>query len=211
MTEAEHLQVDLNLFLENSTHTEFQCIYISSFLKLRKKLKTWNSKDSKKKFKRNLWPHQSFKRFVFLHLQVQLSAALLKMFTAATGCSYSPVPDKFSMTGILELYFAGSGHEKNGWSQQTFTSFHYSEKFTISVMSVDWVAGLPADTSLGGLVGTFSVLQIEEHASVGHRKGLLKERADTYVTSSAWIWAWTFLWAAGWEANLPSRQRLYDL
>lgn len=50
MTEAEHLQVDLNLFLENSTHTEFQCIYISSFLKLRKKLKTWNSKDSKQKF-----------------------------------------------------------------------------------------------------------------------------------------------------------------
>lgn len=176
MTEAEHLQVDLNLFLENSTHTEFQCMYISSFLKLRKKLKSWNSKDSKQKFKRNLWPHQSFKRFVFLHLQGQLSAALLKTFTAATGCSYSPVPDKFSMTGILELYFTVSGHEKDGWSQQTFTSFHYGEKFTISVMSVDRVAGLPADASFGGLVGTFSVLQTKELTSVGHRKGLLKER-----------------------------------
>lgn len=115
MTAAVNLQIDLNLFLANITHVVFQCICISSFWDQHKKLKMWNVRMVSRNLKRNPWPHQPFKKFVFLLLHRQQ----LKLHSSYS-CSYNPDPEKLTTTVWFWPWLKPAG---------VYTSFCYCEEF----------------------------------------------------------------------------------
>lgn len=129
--------------------------------------------------KRNSQQHQPFRFCLSSHPQA----------AAKTSQQLQAVPT----TQTSSLWWTTTGWFWP-WMDETSRRLPHSAIVKSFSNVCDCIAGLCADASLRGLVGTFLVLQTEHPMCRSQERTSHTERADMYVT-----WTWAFLLVAVWQ------------